>query len=121
MTTAKTSQIKITWQAFGNKPERNRYISSVEFQTEFQITDANREDFFNVVYANTNTYAGNLWNLIEPLLSPTRTHTALSVGDLIEVDGISYIVANCGFILEADAEIEKFGDMIFSISEKVGA
>jgi hypothetical protein len=115
------ANITITWQAFGNKPERNRFVSSVTFETEFDITDSNRDDFFNVLYRNTNLYNGNLWNLIEPLLSPTRTHTALSIGDKIAVDGTAYLVADCGFIKEENADIKYFGESVFSISEKVGA
>jgi len=115
------AQIEITWQAFGNKPERNRFISSVTFETEFDITDANRDDFFNVLYRNTNLYNGNLWNIIEPLLSPTRTHTALSIGDKIKIDGIAYIISDCGFIKIENAEIKMFGESIFSVTEKVGA
>lgn len=115
------AQIEITWQAFGNKPERNRFVSSVTFETEFDITDNNREEFFNVLYRNTNLYTGNLWNIIEPLLSPTRTHTALSIGDKIKVDGTSYLIADFGFIKEENADIKYIGESIFSISEKVGA
>ena len=115
------AQIEITWKAFGNKPERNRFISSVTFETEFDITDVNRNEFYNVVYSNTNCYSGNLWKVIEPLLSPTRTHTSLSIGDEIKVDGIAYIVSDCGFIKIEDAEIKMFGDAIFSVTEKVGA
>jgi hypothetical protein len=89
--------VTITWKAFGNKPERNRFISSVTFDTEFAITDENRDKFFNVVYQQTNLYSGNLWNIIEPLLSETRTHTALSVGDEIKIDDTTYAVADFGF------------------------
>ena len=115
------SVVKITWQAFGNKPERNRFISSVEFETEFDVTDENREQFFDVVYTNTNCYSGNLWKVIEPLLSENRTHTSLSIGDKIEVDGVAYLVADFGFIKEENAEIRKIENHIFSITEKVGA
>ena len=98
------AQVTITWKAFGNKPERNRFISSVTFTTEFNITDANRNQFLDVVYDQTNFYAGNLWNIIEPLLSPTRTHTALSIGDSITIDGSEYEVSESGFTL-----VEKVG------------
>ena len=89
--------ITITWKAFGNKPERNKFITSVSFDTEFNITDENINQFLDVVYAQTNLYAGNLWNLIQPLLSDHRTHTALSVGDEIMVNGVTYQVADFGF------------------------
>jgi hypothetical protein len=113
--------VTITWKAFGNKPERNRFVSSVTFNTEFDVTDTNRDEFFNVLYRNTNLYNGNLWDIIEPLLSPTRTHTSLSIGDEIKVDEVTYIISDCGFIKVEDAEIQMFGDAIFSVTEKVGA
>jgi hypothetical protein len=91
------AQIEITWKAFGNRPEVNRFISSVQFDTEFNIAEHDVDNFLEVVYSQTNFYKGNLWNLIEPLLSPTRTHTALSVGDEIKIDNTTYTVANCGF------------------------
>jgi len=94
-----TTKIKITWKAFGNDPESNRYISAVEFEADFAITEDNLDMFLEVVYAQTNIQRGNLWNVIEPLLSPTRTHTSLSVGDEIEIDDKAYKVAMCGFDL----------------------
>jgi len=112
------SKVKITWKAFGNKPKRGRFISSVEFETEFVINDENRDQFFNVVYAQTNTYQGNLWKVIEPKLSATRTHTALSVGDEIEIDGQVYICANSGFEKIENVEIKKIEDTIFSVERK---
>jgi hypothetical protein len=114
------SKVKITWKAFGDKPERGRFISSVEFETEFVINDENRDKFFNVVYAQTNTYAGNFWNIIEPKLSATRTHTAISVGDEIEIDGQVYICADFGFEKIENVEIKKFEESVFSVSRKVG-
>ena len=113
--------VTITWKAFGNKPERNRFVSSVTFNTEFDITDANRDEFLNVVYQQTNLYSGNLWNIIQPLLSPTRTHTSICVGDEIKIDDTDYIVADFGFIKKEDAEIKIIDSVIFSVSEKVGA
>ena len=112
------SKVKITWKAFGDKPKQGRFISSVEFETEFVINDENRDQFFNVVYAQTNTYAGNFWNVIEPKLSATRTHTAISVGDEIEIDGQVYICADFGFEKIEDVEIKKIEDTIFSVSKK---
>jgi len=114
------SKVKVTWKAFGESVESGRFISSVEFETEFEINDENRDQFFGVVYQQTNTYSGNLWNIIEPKLSPFRTHTALSIGDEIEIDGQVYICADFGFEKIEDVEIKKFGDSVFSVSRKVG-
>ena len=54
------AQVKITWKAFGDKPEIGRFISSVEFETEFKLDESNVDKFLEVVYRNTNTYSGNL-------------------------------------------------------------
>ena len=97
-----TQQVTITWKAFGDRPEANRFISTVEFKTEFPetITD---QGILNICYADTNLYQGYIWGKIEALLSPTRTHTALSVGDEIAIDGRIYEVANTGFTAKVSA------------------
>lgn len=112
------SQVKITWKAFGDKPEAGRFVSSVEFETEFKINEPDVDQFLNVVYRATNLYSGNLWELIQPKLSETRTHTALSIGDEVEIDGQVYIVADFGFEKIEDVEIKKFGDVVFSVTVK---
>ena len=112
------SKVKITWKAFGDKPERGRFISSVEFETEFAINDENKDQFFGVVYQQTNTYAGNLWNIIQPLLSETRTHTAISIGDEIEIDGQVYICADFGFEKIEDVTIKYHENAVFRVYKK---
>jgi hypothetical protein len=112
------AQVKITWKAFGDKPEIGRFISSVEFETEFKIDESNVDKFLEVVYHNTNTYSGNLWQIIEPLLSETRTHTSISVGDEIEIDGQVYICADFGFEKIEDVEIKYYGDAVFRVVKK---
>ena len=112
------SKVKVTWKAFGESVESGRFISSVEFETEFEINDENRDQFFGVVYQQTNTYQGNLWNIIEPKLSATRTHTAISIGDEIEVDGQVYICADFGFEKIEDVEIKYHGDSVFRVYKK---
>jgi len=112
------SKVKVTWKAFGNKPEINRYISFVEFETEFVINDENRDKFLGVIYHNTNTYSGNLWQIIEPKLSAFRTHTSISIGDEIEIDGQVYICADFGFEKIEDVEIKYHGDSVFRVVKK---
>jgi len=112
------SKVKITWKAFGDKPAIGRFISSVEFETEFKIEEATVGQFLEVVYHNTNTYSGELWKVIEPKLSATRTHTSISVGDEVEIDGQVYVVADFGFEKIEDVEIKKFGDAVFSVEKK---
>lgn len=113
------SKVKITWKAFGDKPEIGRFISSVEFETEFKVEESNVNKFLEVVYHNTNTYSGNLWQIIEPKLSATRTHTSISIGDEIEIDGQVYICADFGFEKIEDVEIKRFSDdSIFRVIKK---
>jgi hypothetical protein len=110
------SKVKVTWKAFGNKPEINRYISFVEFETEFAVEDAQK--FCEVVYHVTNTQSGNLWEIIQPKLSAFRTHTSISIGDEIEIDGQVYICADFGFEKIEDVEIKYFGDSVFRVYKK---
>ena len=112
------SKVKITWKAFGDKPEIGRFISSVEFETEFKIEESDVNKFLEVVYHTTNTYSGNLWEIIQPLLSETRTHTSLSVGDEVEIDGVGYVCADFGFEKIEDVEIKKFEESVFSVIKK---
>jgi len=113
------SKVKITWKAFGDKPEIGRFISSVEFETEFKIAEADVDQFLEVVYRVTNTYSGELWKVIEPKLSATRTHTSISIGDEIEIDGQVYICADFGFEKIEDVEIKRFSDgSIFRVVKK---
>lgn len=51
----------------------------------------------DIIFRDTNVYEGFMWNIIEPKLSPLRTHTALSVGDEIEIDGRVYLCENIGW------------------------
>ena len=92
------SKITITWKAFGDFEDR--IVSSVSFDTiENYETNSDRSDFCEGVFAQTNTYSGPLWDIIEPRLNPKRTHTALSVGDEVSVDGWIYRCENVGFSL----------------------
>jgi hypothetical protein len=121
MTTTKTAQIKITWQAFGNSPQRNRFVSSVEFKFNHIGSKITDQKLCDKIYQDTNLYSGLIWDIVEPLLSPTRTHTALSVGDEIQINENAYIVADFGFIKKENAKFNYAGNAIFSVSEKVGA
>ena len=92
------SKIKITWKAFGDKPEIGRFISSVEIQLpEVVSKTVTDEHICEQIYKQTNLYQGPVWDIIQPLLSETRTHTSLSVGDEVEIDGVGYVCADFGF------------------------
>ena len=122
------TKIKITWKAFGDIAERGRFISSVEVELVKQVSDDLR--ICEAIYKVTNLQGElaefgaslteiNLWETIKPKLSPTRTHTSLSVGDEVEIDGRAYICADLGFIKVSEAEIRTFPDgAIWSVLKK---
>ena len=49
-----------------------------------------------LAFAHTNLYQGQLWDALQPLPAE-RTHTSLSVGDVVVVDGRAYECASIGF------------------------
>ena len=122
------TKIKITWKAYGNQPQRERFISSVEVELVNQVSDDFR--ICEAIYKVTNLQGEladfgaslteiNLWKTIESKLSPTRTHTSLSIGDEVEIDGRAYICADLGFIKVSEAEIRNFPDgTIWSVLKK---
>ena len=108
--------IKLTYKAFGNIPERNKEITSVEFDVETGMTPD--LDLMNLIYEATNlqdelysfgaksvTYL--VWELIKPLLSPNRTHTSLSVGDEIQIQYRTYAITHDGFELLSIAGVKE--------------
>ena len=116
------SKVKITWKAFGDRPEIERFISSVEFELPAIVSKTvSNEHICEQIYKQTNTYGGPVWEIIQPLLSATRTHTSLSVGDEVEIDGQVYICADFGFEKIEDVEIKYHGDSVFRVSKKVSA
>lgn len=97
------SKVTITLKAFGDDLESGRVVSSVSFDSTTISVD-NHITFCETVFADLNLYTGWVWDTVEPLLSPNRTHTALSVGDEIEIDGKVYRCENVGF-----SEVQKVG------------
>ncbi len=126
-------KVKVTWKAFGNKIEQRRYVSSVEF--EVLDTQPTHEVLLNAIYKATNLqddlaefgakpFEIYLWKVIEARLAPDRTHTSLSVGDEIEIDGQTYVCADIGWVKAENADIKylttDYGiGAVFSVTEKV--
>jgi hypothetical protein len=82
----------ITWKAFGAPTS-----ATIEWDIDWLIED--RLSVCNQAFRDTNTYNGSLWNAIEPHLPPYRTHTALSIGDEVEVAGFTYRCDSIGWTL----------------------
>ena len=79
--------VKITWKAFGR-------ATSAEIALESTLEP---EVICDMTYRATNLYEGAVWDLIEPVLDARRTHTALSVGDEVEVDGVIFRCERIGW------------------------
>lgn len=93
------TNVEITWQAFGNKPEKNRFVESASFDVLVCESEEQRLELVSRVYNDTNLYGGLVWEKIQPNLPENRTHTALSIGDKITIDYVHiYIVAEVGFV-----------------------
>ena len=112
-------KIEIKWQAFGDKPEIWRFSSKVEIEIPDVVGKfVSDEQICEQVFHQTNIYAGPIWDAIQPKMSETRTHTAISIGDEVVIDGRAYTVADCGFVKTEDAEIRKIENTIWSVKEK---
>jgi hypothetical protein len=96
--------ITVTWKAFNNNdPKRLRDFAEtgrkpVTSRTiEVGSADGVAHDLLcEFVFRDTNTYSGNLWTLLQPL-PEERTHTAMSVGDEVTIDGRTYRCEDIGF------------------------
>ena len=114
------SQITITWKAFGDRPEANRYVTSATVELTGKWNEIKNPTLLDAIYAATNLkseledfgYSASyvqLWNSIEAVLPANRTHTALSIGDTIQInrsetsielqDGPTYLVSPVGFVI----------------------
>lgn len=125
-------KVKVTWKAFGEKPEQGRFITSVDFEL-FDFTPSH-DALLNTIYKATNlqdelaefghgSFSIYIWNVIKARLSNQRTHTSLSVGDEVEIDGITYVCADIGWVVANKADVKylpsEYGDgAIFSVRAK---
>lgn len=105
-----TTTLEITWRAFTEEGEASRIQARLDAgkkTTSVAITVERTSSDLALceeVFRQTNLYDGDIWDRIEPLLSDSRTHTALSVGDYVRVGDNVYKCADMGFVL-----IEKDG------------
>lgn len=88
----------ITWKAFG-KPTSATLAFTSDWD-DLKICDR--------LFHQTNVYFGALWEELEPKLSPNRTHTALSVGDEIDIDGTVYRCEPVGWTIVDKYEVDNF-------------
>lgn len=96
------STITVTWKAFCHPDTPNRVPTSATIETDIQGDDITIAE---AVFHDTNLYRGRLWDLLKPVLPENRTHTALSVGDTVTIDGVTYRCASEGWeeVIETNA------------------
>lgn len=87
--------ITVTWKAFADSLSLRERVTSATL--EYDFGDKTAEQICDVVFAETNKYQGEFWNALEPLMNENRTHTSLSVGDEVEVDGVTYYCDHIGW------------------------
>jgi hypothetical protein len=81
------AQVTITWKAFGD-------ATSATFDIP---ENGDAINICNMLFRQTNLYEGHAWDILESLLPENRTHTALSVGDEITVNGITHRCESIGW------------------------
>lgn len=59
------------------------------------------EDLCEQVFVQTNTYYGEIWDALQPL-PENRSHTALSVGDSVIIDGVEWTCEALGWKRRGD-------------------
>jgi len=93
-------QITIHWTAFDEYADQFRPGTrpgvTKTFNTEGIPVGWDDYYMLEALFVATNTYEGPLWDDMQPL-PEDRSHTALSVGDVVELDGTPYRCATFGW------------------------
>jgi hypothetical protein len=71
--------------------------TTIEFEDGFLHPELTREQVCDAMYHATNYQAGPIWDRIETTLPANRSHTSLSIGDQVVVDGHIYTCAEFGW------------------------
>lgn len=131
-------KVKVTWKAFGDKPDIGRFVTSASFEIleiKGVFIPPTHDAVLNAVYRATNLQDelgsfGNqsplshlVWSEIKGILPENRTHTSISIGDEVDIDGQTYICADIGWLTPEEADIKylsaEYGNgAIFSVSKK---
>jgi hypothetical protein len=89
--------VKVTWVTM-NHPSMPYARKEVE-NFDFIIVDWNATDLdvCEEVYKQTNLYEGDFYERVEKFAPKDRGHTAISVGDFVDVEGNVYECADFGW------------------------
>lgn len=75
----------------------DRPVKSMEFDFDFGV-EYTDEHICEMVFQSTNNYSGHIFKAMEAKGLPEgRAHTALSVGDIVGIDGNYYLCEDFGF------------------------
>jgi len=86
----KMSVVKIIWVSSAGAEVCVEFLTlNAEELSDFQ--------FCEMLFEQTNRYEGRLWSMIEPYLPAERSHTALSVGDMVCIDERVYRCKDFGW------------------------
>ena len=98
------STITVTWKAFNNNdPKRlqefadqgRNPVTSRTIEVE-NTMGVSHSYICEMLFRDTNWYEGPFWDLLQPL-PEDRTHTSMSVGDEVTIEGTTYRCADLGF------------------------
>jgi hypothetical protein len=97
-----TYEVTVTWKAFKDALGFGKKITSVTVSYDFANVHSegnilNDTDLLDKVWRDTNLYKGSFWRVLEPVLPENRTHTAMSVGDEVTINGRSYYCNHIGW------------------------
>ena len=97
------AKITIVWCAFAGswseereKETGRKGFTKVEFEMPTTPT-IDDELICDQIYKETNTYRGNIWDQFNERFPKDRSHTAISVGDMIGIDDRFYFCADVGW------------------------
>jgi hypothetical protein len=86
------SEVTVTWKAFGEPTSATIWFRNDDYPPATPL------GVCAMLFSQTNLYKGHLWDLLETVLPENRTHTALSVGDEVTVDGVTHRCQPVGWL-----------------------
>jgi hypothetical protein len=102
------TKITVHWVAFAHRAETLKQAGKIpdaklEFETEIPAAMFDTE-ILELLFEQTNLYAGDVWTkFFEGKMPENRSHTALSVGDIVTIerdgDKGSYVCQDLGWEL----------------------
>jgi len=89
--------VKVTWVTL-NHPSMPYARKEVEYFDLVPFDDDTTDlDVCEEIYKATNLYQGEYFERLEKFAAKDRGHTAISVGDIVEVDGNAYVCEDFGW------------------------